>query len=124
MDGQITILLGGKERIVKFNHSAIYELGKVLQVDPALVNQEMIKISKENPFRVLTFIIYCGIVGFHEEECNYTHGITLKDVSKWLNNADYNEFTSVWALWRDSTEVADILKDFNASKKKAEAKKA
>jgi len=100
--GITNVKIGGQERTICFNNHSLIYLGKQLSCDPANVMSKVSEIGDENPLRLLTFVIYAGLMGFMEREAIYVHDITMKNVAKWVSEADSEEFTSVWDTFSDA----------------------
>jgi hypothetical protein len=97
MTGITTINLGGQQRTLSFKNNFILLLGVNLGVDPIDAPKKIEEYCVAGQvMRALTIITYCGIVASFERQYIFDHGITIAKVSEWCDDADQNEFTSVW----------------------------
>jgi len=96
MRGITTVNIGGEPRAISLNNNFILLLGIHLKCEPLNIQTKVIDIAEANPLRALTSIIYCGLCAYQERIGNYEHGLTLQQVSEWVDEADQNEFQSVW----------------------------
>jgi hypothetical protein len=103
--GVTVINIGGQERTVCFNNHSLMFIGKACNCDPALIDKEIMNVAAINELRALTFIIYGGLMGCLESEAIYIHDVTLQSVSKWVGDANVDEFTSVWAVFTDTLKL-------------------
>ena len=102
MTGITTINLGGQQRTLSFKNNFIWKLGTHLNVDPIDVAEKIQEIAiGQSAMQAITIIVYCGMVAFYERQGNYTHGLALQQVAEWVDDADQNEFTSVWRSFAD-----------------------
>lgn len=101
MHGIATVELGGETRVLSFNMHFMMFLSKELECNPDEIEQAIIKVCAVNPLRGVVFIIYCGMLAEFENQFILKHEITLSQISKWVGNADFNSFTSVWNAFSD-----------------------
>lgn len=105
MHGITIVELGGEKRTLAFNMHFFQFLCKQLKCNPDEVIAKLAEVGTEYPLRSLTIVIYCGLIGFLETEAIYIHDITLKQVSKWVGEANVNEFQSVWDTFSEIMEI-------------------
>jgi hypothetical protein len=117
MRGVVTINLGGQPRAISLNNNFILQLGIHLKCEPLNIHARIIDIAEQNPIRALKSIIYCGLCAYQERICNYEHGLTIVQVSEWVDDADQNEFQSIW------DEFMEIMGIPKASEEQIEAYK-
>lgn len=99
----IVIEIGGKQRTVCFNNHAVMFIGKACKCDPIDIEAEIMKIATENGLRALAIVIYGGLCGWYEREAIFDHdGVTLKDVTGWIGDANVDEFASVWNVFAEA----------------------
>ncbi len=102
-------------------------MGEACKCDPSLVDKEIAKIGAKAPLRALTFVIYGGLMGYLEQEAIYDHDITLKTVSKWVGDANVDEFSSVWMKFTEATGIPMAtqkqIKEYEAKLESGEIKK-
>lgn len=102
MTGIVSIHLGGQERHLSFKNNFLWKLGVYLNVDPIDVAEKIQEIAvQDGAMQAVTTIVYCGMVAFYERQANYTHGLTVAQVAEWVDDADQNEFTTVWRSFAD-----------------------
>jgi hypothetical protein len=132
MHGIVVVELGGEKRTLALNMHFLMFLSKTLKCNPDEIREKVLEACEVNQLRGLTFIIYCGILGYLETEAIYEHDITLKQVSKWVGEANLNEFTSVWEAFSEIMEVPkatqeqidEYVKKYEDKLKKKPEKKA
>lgn len=123
MHGVTVIELGGEKRTVSFNMHCFMFLSKELKCNPDEIDVKIGEQCSINPLRGLTTIIYCGILGYLESEAIYVHDITIKQVSKWVGDADSDEFKSVWDCFSDAMNIPKASQEqIDAYAKKMEGK--
>jgi hypothetical protein len=97
MTGITTINLGGQTRTLSFKNNFILLLGVNMGVDPIDSPKKIEEYCIAGQvMRALTIITYCGIVADFERKFVFDHGITIGQVSEGCDDADQNEFTTVW----------------------------
>lgn len=96
MRGITTVNIGGEPRILSLNNNFVLLLGVQLKCEPLNIQAKTIELCESNPLRALTAIIYCGLCAYKERTGNYEHGLSYAQVSEWVDDADQNEFQSVW----------------------------
>lgn len=108
MTGITTINLGGEIRLLSFKNNFVFKLGIFLKVDPIEAPIKIEEIcTQQSPMQAIVIIVYCAMCAYFEREGNYTHGLTIKQVAEWVDDADQNEFTAVWEMF---TEIMGIPK--------------
>jgi hypothetical protein len=101
MHGVTIVEIGGETRTLSFNMHFMMFLSKELGCNPDEIEKSVIEVCALNPLRGVTFIIYCGILADYENRFILKHELTLSQVSKWVGDADFNSFTSVWNAFSD-----------------------
>jgi len=101
MHGISVVELGGEKRTLAFNMHCMMFLSQTLKCNPDEIDKKINQACAVTPTRGLTIIVYCGLMGHLEAEAIYDHDITLKQVSTWIGNADFNSFKSVWDAFSD-----------------------
>jgi hypothetical protein len=102
MTGLTTIILGGEPRTLSFKNNFLWKLGMHLDCDPINVADKIQEIAvNQSAMQAIVVIVYCGMVAFYERQGNYTHGLTIPQVAEWVDDADQNEFTTVWRSFAD-----------------------
>jgi len=119
----VSVNIGGEIRQLSMKLNFMMKLGIELKVDPMKVGGEIEAICALNPLQALTIIIYCGLVAFQERKGNYNHGLTLAIVAEWVDDADYNEFSSVWEAFSDVMGIPRATAEQIKSKEKELKKK-
>lgn len=105
MHGITIVELGGEKRTLAFNMHFFQFLCKQLKCEPHEVVLKIADIGEDIPLRAVTIVIYCALIGHLETEAIYIHDITLKQVSKWVGDANVNEFQSVWDTFSEIMEI-------------------
>lgn len=106
MTGITTINLGGQQRTLSFKNNFILLLGVTLDIDPINVAKKIGEYCQSGEvMRAITVITYCAIVAEYQRRFNYEHGITLEQVSIWCDEADQQEFESVWRAFADIMDI-------------------
>lgn len=103
--GIINVNIGGEPRIICFNNHSLIYLGKQLGCDPAQVMSKVGEIGDENPLRLLTFVVYAGLMGYLESRAIYVHDVTIQNVAMWVSEAKEDEFVSVWSAFSDAIGI-------------------
>lgn len=120
--GIIVINLGGEKRTVCFNNHSLIYLGQLLKCDPADIMDKVGEIGDLNPLRLLTFVIYAGLMGYKESIAEYIHDITMPNVALWVSEANEDEFASVWETFSQALGIpkatAEQVKEYEKKNKK------
>ncbi len=97
--GITVINIGGEKRTVCFNNHSLIYLGNLLGCNPADIMDKVGEVGDLNPLRLLTFVIYAGLMGYKESKAEYIHDITMPNVAQWVSDANEDEFLGVWDVF-------------------------
>lgn len=109
MRGITTINIGGEIRTLSLKNNFLVLLGVQLGCDPLSIPAKVAELGTENPFQIITLVIYCGLIANMDREANFAHfykdkePLTLKQVAIWMDDASDAEMESVWG------EFAEIM---------------
>jgi len=123
MTGITTVNLGGQQRTLSFKNNFLWKLGTHLNVDPIDVAEKIQKIAiDQSAMQAIAIIVYCGMVAFYERQANYAHGLTMAQVAEWVDDADQNEFASVWRSFAEAMGIPEAsekqIQEYEARLKK------
>lgn len=124
MRGITTVNIGGELRTLSFKNNFFVLLGLQLDCEPLKFQEKFIEIGIESPFRILSAVIFCGLKAYQERIGNFTYEITetkynvvekkiltLALVTEWLDDANENEFDSVWNEFSEVTQLPKASED-------------
>jgi hypothetical protein len=129
MNGITIVNIGGELRTLSFKNNFLTQLGITLKCDPLAVDEVLQELK--TPMQMMATIIYCGLCAYQDRIGNYTREIVFNEVkqpitialvSEWIDDADDQEFFSVWDEFRKIMAIPEAsekqIKEYEARIKK------
>lgn len=130
MTGIMTLNIGGKNRILRFNNFSAIELAKIIYKGENanfetedLLNRIM-KLNEKNHFLLVKTLIYAGIIG-NDYVVGFDESVTVEQVGEWIAEIGEEDIYSVWqTFWTSMGVDLPAVKELESAEDSLEEKKS
>ena len=130
MTGIMTLNIGGKSRLLRFNNFSAIELAKIIYKGENanfetedLLNRIM-KLNEKNHFLLVKTLIYAGIIG-NDYVVGFEESVTVEQVGEWIAEISEEDIYSVWqTFWTSMGVDLPAIKELESTTDSVSEKKS